>query len=234
MNRRLLVPVLVIGFALAIMVQPMPVRAGEKGSWVLSFHGGLSAAGELFRATSETSRDWITPDGRRLQGVTLETEIEEFFGGGLRVGTYLTPKVFLQAGLTVSDLNITAVHRTAADAFLSTDYDQMFYLGADLLAAYDLVAEGNTPYIQAGVGLANLAFEGRADGDSLDQTNVGVVLGGGLRVRSLEGVNIDLDIRATLVSPDLSNEAARFNADTFDANGTVALWQLGVNWNFTF
>ena len=55
-----------------------------------------------------------------------------------------------------------------------------------------------------------------------------------MSVHYLEGVNIDLEVRTTLVSPDLANEEARLSADTFDANGTLALWQVGINWNFVF
>lgn len=203
--------------------------------WTLTFGVGLTASGELFTARSEDNEPgWTTPAGNPIPGVQLTTQLDETIGGWVRLRRVVAPKVSVAVGVGATDMDVTAsVKRETNTVDAGIPYDQMFALMTDLVAMYDFVPVGNTLYVLGGAGYNSLGFETRIGGDSLDQGVFALVLGAGFRLRAMEGLQIEIDVRDSISWPDLGAEERRLAPDQFESN-TLHLFQITLGWAFSF
>lgn len=206
---------------------------------------GMQAGGELFRVVSPDpfgGTNYFTPDGRTLQAAEFRTTLDETVSFGLRVRVPIREKLAISGALTAADMDVTASGRApSTHAAIELGYDQMFVMHLDVCAEYDWIAEGNRPFLAAGLGLLSLDFEegnkqvAGSRSESLDQTKVALVVGGGFRIRTLAAMDFDLEARGYWISPDWSSEEERLvPADSFSGNDSIMLWQLGASVVYEF
>jgi hypothetical protein len=205
------------------------VRAGAS----MALHVGLEAGGELFRVVSPdpiAGTRYLTPDGRPLVATEFRTELDENLAFGLRVRVPVRPRWSVSFGLSGADLDVAAKRRTVTESVDNVVYDQMFALHGDISAEFDWLEQGNRPFLTLGLGFVSLGFQGRrSPAESLDQTPMAIVVGGGFRVRSMSAMDLDFEARGFRVAPDWGSEEDRLvPAESFDGMDSLWLWQITV------
>jgi hypothetical protein len=214
--------------------------AASAAELAIVFGGGMSAGGRLFKVVSADSGDpfggsYTTPDGRDFKAVEFDTELDESLSFSLRFRQLLRPQWHLSFGLSATDMDITANHRTVSDNVQSLLYDQVFLFGADTSVEFDWIPRGSRPFVALGVGMVNLRFQEREQGDSLDQTRLALCAGGGFRWRRLEWLDLDIEARLLRVTPDFGAEEDRLTAaESFAAEDPVYFWQFNAAWVYAF
>lgn len=210
------------------------------GDFALVLSGGMSAGGRLFRVVSPSSGDpfggsYTTPDGRQLVAAEFDTELEESVGFGLRFRKLLRPQWHVSAAISGTDMDITANRRSVSDNVDTIAYDQVFIFAGDASVEFDWIPRGSRPFLSLGVGMVNLDFQERANGESLDQMKFALFAGGGFRWRRFELADIDIEARVARVAPDFGPEEDRLPAaESFTGEDAIYLWQLSVAWVYAF
>jgi hypothetical protein len=214
------------------------VSLAGRGDVALTVFGGYYAAGEIFTARSSgplVIDPYTTPDGRPSPGRSLQANLDEFFGGGVRLRYGLKDQLWIGVGFSLTDMDVTALTTGAGSNASKVAYDQAFVLASDVSVAYDLAAQGNTVYLLGGLGYNSLDFENRPGFEDIDQGKPAVVFGVGYRLRSIEGIELDFEIRDSLSGADFDAEADRLQpTGNFDGASAIHIWQFTAGWSFVF
>lgn len=226
---------------LIVLAVPATAQAGVS----IGIHVGLQAGGELFGVKSipatpgnPNGGNFTTPDGRPLVGTEFSTEIQENVAFGIRVRVPVKQQWSVSLGVTGADTDIQATRRTVTENVDQIDYDQLFTLHIDLSAEFDLTRGRNRPFLALGVGFVRMDFEERYEdaAESLDQAPFALVAGGGMRLREIGPIDLDLEARTYIVSADFGAEEERLGSDveSFDGTNPLLLWQItaGIVYEF--
>lgn len=213
----------------SILVGAGPAMAADSSFTVF---GGALAGGKLYKAVSQDSRVWLSPDGRQFPGVEIRAEIEETAIGGLRFQKAMGDRWGFGGTFAMGDADVSVLQRTVAPNVEKVDWDQILIVNTEVTAFYDLLPDEQTPYLIAGAGLSLWSGEGAS---GLDQTAPSVVLGAGYRIRGF-GFDIDLEIRDSLVFSDFDDERARLEVDDgdFETFDPTHVWSITAGWAYVF
>jgi hypothetical protein len=200
-----------------------------RAEWGFSIVGGLAASGELYKAKADVSRSWTNPAGNvSVEGTEIRTEVDEYGLFGIRVLYARDDRWGASFGLSLTDMDVNVFARSAAGAVVSSPWDQLFILNLTAAATFDLLVKGNTPYLLAGVGYTSQDSEG----STLDQSGMSLVLGGGFRIVSLGGVQIELEVRDNISGLELDGERDRLAPDEWIPSDRLHVWEItaGLTW----
>lgn len=196
----------------------------------LTVHAGAVASGALFDAEAALSRPWETGGGR-VEALELTAEVDEAAIGGARLSLALAPRLSLQAGASITRLDVTAQALSAGSRNVTLhEYDEITAAMFDLVLVARLTRSPSHAYVVGGGGLALLSFKGV---DELDQSQPGVTLGAGYRVAVDTSFSLDLEVRDLITWIDTDDEPNRAAASSFDGASTLHLWQFTVGATFT-
>ena len=197
--------------------------------------GGYAAGGKLYRASSaELAPVWPLPNGSGgVAGTEIRAEVDGYATFGVRASLEHVGGFGAMLGFTISDLDVSVIRRTAAENVEKVPWDQFFITNINLVGTWSLLAGGpSTPYLLAGLSYTTLGSEGA----ELDQSSVGVVLGGGYRLRVGRMWQFDFELRDTLVGLDLDEEEARLSdvGDGFEGESRMHLVEVTATVSLMF
>lgn len=217
-------------FVFAAMAEP----ALAQWRWGIGLNGGYETGGNLYRVKSDQAAPrWPRPDGGgTVDGTELRAEIDGFASFGVRATLEHPRGLGAIVSASISDLDVNVIRRTLAENVDKVPWDQWFTIQVQAVATWTLLREGNSPYLLAGFGLTSFDSEGEA----LDQSALGLVVGAGYRVRLNRMWMLDLEFRDTFVSLDLDDEAARLSdiSSSFEEEGRVQIVELSATLSLMF
>lgn len=226
-----------ISVMLLLLLSQVAIQEAQ-ADWGLSVVAGVEAGGRLYRAKSDgSSVGWPIPSDDTLahQGTEALVEMEESFSLGLRVIGRLRDNWGFSAGMSLSDIDVSAKVRTTTADVNSLPWDQVSILHLDAVGTWWPIPGRHEPFIFAGVDLVSLSGEG----GTMDQNGVAPVIGAGFSFTLFGNTRLDLSVRDTLLSLDFDDEETRLKDrviafGSLEAESSLHLLQLGMGWSFYF
>jgi opacity protein-like surface antigen len=223
---------LFVGSVIVLVAMAEPALAQWR--WGIGLNGGYETGGKLYRVKSDQAAPrWPRPDGSgTVDGTELRAEIDGFASFGVRATLEHPRGLGAILSASISDLDVSVIRRTLAENVDKVPWDQWFTIQVQAVGTWTLLREGNSPYLLAGLGLTSFDSEG----DALDQSALGLVVGAGYRVRLNRMWMLDLEFRDTFVALDLDEEAARLSdiSSSFEEEGRAQVVELSATLSLMF